>query len=119
MDEITLLGKCGELANKIAEERMQTFEDHFSKIVEEMMQHHSKQESNEASYAKYVECDSNVSVDDLFVELNGLTGLETVKQEVKTLIIWYSLEILGQVKLLLQDYWLEFIKVSAYCQVGN
>lgn len=59
--------------------------DVFLGINEERMQHHSKQKSNEASHAEYVECDSNVSVDDLFVELNGLTGLETVKQEVKTL----------------------------------
>lgn len=69
------------LSEIIDEERKQ----HYSK-QKSRRQHYSKQKSNEALYAEYVECDSNVSVDDLFVELNGLTGLEKVKQEVKTLI---------------------------------
>lgn len=71
----------------IKKQKYKTFTEVLSEIIdEERKQHYSKQKSNEASYAKYVECDSNVSVDDLFVELNGLTGLEKVKQEVKTLI---------------------------------
>lgn len=71
----------------IKKQKYKTFTEVLSEIIdEERKQHYSKQKSNEALYAEYVECDSNVSVDDLFVELNGLTGLEKVKQEVKTLI---------------------------------